>query len=180
MKKKERTRGGFKRYPHDTRVRDGFSFSRAVQNVRSELMNRNPPIMRLRLHWLRYDLTARATPTATPLLLSRLVPSPQSPPRAAHVHRRAHTHTHARRVNVAHDTLRRGAPTPVLLFTCARQGPSQRDCRRETNYFPEERARARCRSPTPLTRQFFSYDGAEFMNTCAERTRYILYVYTAI
>lgn len=35
----------------------GFFFSRVVRrNVGSELMNRNPPIMRLRLHWLWYDL----------------------------------------------------------------------------------------------------------------------------
>lgn len=129
-------------------ARDGFSFSRAVQNAGSELMNRNPPIMRLQLHWLRYDLAARATPSVLlSLARSRLAtpaPSSSSPP----CRTRAPTYICAPRK--CHIRLMDTYVTCVARARPHRHG--SRDCRRETNYFPEERAR-RCHSLSRVNRR---------------------------
>lgn len=100
-------------------------------------MNRNPPIMRLRLHWLRYDLAARATPVASRRASPRLISTRPPCLVSSMPHTCADVHIRPCKCHISlMDTyLPRGA-----------QGlATARDCRRETNYFPDER------SSTPFT-----------------------------
>jgi hypothetical protein len=87
-------------------------------------MNRNPPIMRLRLHWLRYDLVV---PPSQP----RACTTPHHP-RPGLVSSMPYTCAHecsrVHRVNVTY-TLR----TPTLYLRGAHKAFATRDCRRETN-----------------------------------------------
>lgn len=82
-------------------------------------MNRNPPIMRLRLHWLWYDLATLLLPSLRRLCIYRCASSS--------------------RVNVIYAT-RLSQPFPRNEERERGREGGLRGCRRETNYFPQQHA----------------------------------------
>lgn len=112
-----------------------FSFPRAVQNVGSELMNRNPPIMRLRLHWLRYDLVdpPLATPDRASPRSSLVSSMPYTCAPAVHMcSRKCHIHLMGTYVTPAWRTRPRSSETvdarQIIFPTCTRRCRSPAAC----------------------------------------------------
>jgi len=131
-------------------------------------MNRNPPIMRLRLHWLRYDLVvppSQPRACTTPHHPRAASPRPglvsSMPYTCAHVCSRVH------RVNVAY-TLR----TPTCCTCVARIRPSQRgtaDARQIVSPMVNTR---RCRSPARLGDLFLARAREKGTRRCSKIRRF--------